>query len=270
MFGFFLKKSFCDIWDNLLGVFIFNILFVFLGLGFFYLAYAITQAGITWLFYLVILLGIMLFCVLALAWGENGANVADFGSIHYRAFFKAIPGCIVDGVLLGLFICIVFYVSEVCLQYYFIEQKSLLGFFLGSVVFWLDVMIILSLQWFIPLRSLMHNNFRKTLKKCFIIFYDNTGFSIAMFIYNILMIALSIFCIGMMPSVTGIIIANCNALRLRLYKYDYLEEHPELKTKRERSQIPWEELIYEDKETLGPRKFKSFLFPWKDDKQQNL
>ena len=29
-----------------------------------------------------------------------------------------------------------------------------------------------------------------------------------------------------------------------------------------------EELIYEDRETLGPRKLRTFLFPWKDD--QNL
>ena len=36
------------------------------------------------------------------------------------------------------------------------------------------------------------------------------------------------------------------------------------KTKKERRQIPWEELIYEDRETLGPRKLKSFIFPWKD------
>jgi hypothetical protein len=47
-----------------------------------------------------------------------------------------------------------------------------------------------------------------------------------------------------------------------------LEEHPELKTKKERKNIPWEELIYEDRETLGPRTFRSFLFPWKDG--QNL
>ena len=84
------------------------------------------------------------------------------------------------------------------------------------------------------------------------------------------MVALSVLLIGLTPSIGGISIAKQNALRIRLYKYDYLEEHPELKTKKERRQIPWEELIYEDRETLGPRKLRSFLFPWKDDQQQNL
>jgi hypothetical protein len=55
-----------------------------------------------------------------------------------------------------------------------------------------------------------------------------------------------------------------NALRLRLYKYDYLEAHPEIKTAKERRIIPWDELIQEDKDALGPRSFKSFIFPWKE------
>ena len=69
---------------------------------------------------------------------------------------------------------------------------------------------------------------------------------------------------------SGITIGNTNALRILLYKYDYLEEHPELRTKKERRCIPWNELIREDKEILGPRKLRSFLFPWKDDQRQDL
>ena len=94
---------------------------------------------------------------------------------------------------------------------------------------------------------------------------DNTGFSIIMGLYNLLLLALSILPIGFFPSVAGISISKHNAFRLRMYKYDYLEQHPELKTPKERRQIPWEELIYEDREALGPRKFRSFIFPWKED-----
>ena len=94
---------------------------------------------------------------------------------------------------------------------------------------------------------------------------DNTGFSIFMALYTIILGALSILPIGFFPSIAGIGIAKANAFRLRMYKYDYLEEHPELKTPRERRNIPWEELIFEDRETLGPRKLRSFLFPWKEE-----
>ena len=83
--------------------------------------------------------------------------------------------------------------------------------------------------------------------------------------HNLILLALSVLPIGFFPSVAGIAIAKQNAFRIRMYKYDYLEEHPELKTPRERRRIPWEELIYDDRETLGPRKLRSFLFPWKED-----
>ena len=133
------------------------------------------------------------------------------------------------------------------------------------MICWIDLFIILAFQWFIPIRSLMHNNFKKCLKKSFLIFFDNKGFTFLTALYNLVLIAISVFFIGFIPSFSGILLANTNALRIRLYKYDYLEEHPELETRAEQKQIPWEELIYEDREALGPRKFKSFIFPWKED-----
>ena len=110
----------------------------------------------------------------------------------------------------------------------------------------------------------MHNNFRKCLRKCFIIFFDNTGFSILVALNNLVLFIFSVLFVGLIPSIGAMVINNQNNLRIRLYKYDYLEEHPELNNKKDRKKIPWEELIYDDRETLGPRKFKSFLFPWKE------
>jgi hypothetical protein len=49
-----------------------------------------------------------------------------------------------------------------------------------------------------------------------------------------------------------------------LYKYDWLEEHPELTTRAEQKKVPWNELLAEDDETVGHRTFKSFFFPWKE------
>ena len=67
----------------------------------------------------------------------------------------------------------------------------------------------------------------------------------------------------MLPGFTGVLLAPVNALKLRLYKYDWLEEHPEL-TPQERKHIPWYELIADDNEAIGPRTFKSFFLPWKE------
>ena len=62
---------------------------------------------------------------------------------------------------------------------------------------------------------------------------------------------------------TGIMITNMNAFRLRMYKYDWLEVNPDL-TMEERKDVPWDALIAKDKKTLGPRPLKSFIFPWKE------
>ena len=41
-----------------------------------------------------------------------------------------------------------------------------------------------------------------------------------------------------------------------------LTEVPE-KDRDRRNDVPWDELIADDKESLGPRNWKSFVFPWK-------
>ncbi len=285
MYGFLIKKSFCDGWDNLLLVLITNVIGLF-----FILAIVLASSGINALFgkgitpemvdqevpailwliqgvlFLLLCIGISILCF---AFGEMAAKIADFDGVHIADFFKAIPGVLKDAILFGLMIGVGLIILVACLFFYFFQGNSIISFMAGALLFWLAVICILSLQWFIPLRSNMHNNFGKCLKKCFIIFFDNTGFSILVFLYTIILTAISVFMMGFLPSFAGILINKANALRIRLYKYDYLEEHPEIKTKKERNYIPWDELIQDDKDALGPRKLRSFLFPWKDiDNQQ--
>lgn len=278
MYGFILKKNFFDAWDNLLSVIITNILFLLTGLGIVILsafftnhcAETITDGAFYSIQMLILLLGLIVLSIIAFAYGELAAKIVDFKGIGLLDFFKEIPGVLKDAILFAILIAAIIFVSGYSLTYYMIQQQSFMGLCVGALLFWIDIFILLSLQWFIPIRSAMHNSFRKTLKKCFIIFFDNTGYSILLAINNLVMIALSVLFIGFIPSIGGISIAKQNALRIRLYKYDYLEEHPELRTKKERRQIPWEELIYDDRETVGTRKLRNLLFPWKDDQQQNL
>ena len=272
MYGFLFKKNFCDGWDNLVSVVITNVLFLFSMIGIVVLSAFVTQKlgeNTTDLsFYLIqtgiLLLGIFIICIFSLAYGEVAVKIADFNGIHIWDFFKKIPGVLKDAALFAILITLVIFISSYCIYFYIFQQQSLLNLFIGVLICWVDIFIILTLQWFVPIRCTFHNGFFKCLKKCLYIFMDNTGFSIFMALHNLLMIAISILPIGFFPSIAGIAIARQNAFRLRLYKYDYLEEHPELQTKKERRQIPWEELIYDDREILGPRKLKSFIFPWKE------
>ena len=109
----------------------------------------------------------------------------------------------------------------------------------------------------------MNNGFLKCLKKCYIITFDNLGFTLGLTFLNIAHLLLTVITLGITPGLTGITITNTNALRLRLYKYDWLEVNPELSNK-EKKRVPWNELLARDKEILGPVTFKTFIKPWKN------
>ena len=261
MYLFFIKKNFYDSWDNMLTLIVVNIVVMAASLGLLSLIYALHRST-SLVIALIILFGIVM-SILALAAGEIASSAANFGSAHIADFFRAIPSCIADGIRFGLVLAVVGAASYVCIPFYFV-QKTLPAMFIGSMFVWLVIFTLLSLQWFVAIRSLLHNNFRKCIKKCFLIFFDNIWFSLFMAAYTFFLTALSVFLLGLLPSLSGIAMAQVNAFRLRLYKYDYYEAHPELKTPKEKRCIPWDELLQNDKETLGPRSFKSLIFPWKE------
>ena len=268
MFGFIIKKSFCDGWDNLLSLILSNLVFLFTGIGLVLLNGLASRSDI--LILLTVILSAIVLSILAFAYSDLAAHIANFDGIHILDFFKAIPSVLKDATLFGLLNSAVILISSFSIRYYFVEMGSIFGFALGCAIFWIVFFYVLAMQWFIPIRALMHNDFKKCLKKSFIILFDNTGFTLAIALYNLIMLVLSVVCIGFFPSMSGILIADTNALRILLYKYDYLEEHPELQTKKERRNIPWDTLLEEDRQILGPRKLRSFIFPWKDDQMQEL
>ncbi|MDR0683993.1 MAG: hypothetical protein LBF83_02555, partial [Spirochaetaceae bacterium] len=100
----------------------------------------------------------------------------------------------------------------------------------------------------------------KIIKKSFIIFFDNPGLCIFAFFHNLALLALSVLLAFLIPGPAGILLFLDEALRLRLLKYDWLEENPDA----DRRKIPWESLLIEEREKTGSRSFKSFIFPWKD------
>ena len=273
MYGFLFKKNFCDGWDNLFSVVVINVLFLISMVGIVLLSSFVTSKLGTdttnMAFYLIqtgiLLLGVFIFNIFDFAYGELAQKIANFEGIHFLDFFKRIPGVLPDAFLFSVLIVAIVFISTYSIYFYIVQQQSMVGLFVGALLFWVDIFLLLAFQWFVPIRSTFHNKFGKCLKKCFIIFMDNTGFSLIIALYNLLLLAVSILPIGFFPSLAGISISKHNAFRLRMYKYDYLEEHPELKTQKERRNIPWEELIYDDREALGPRKLRSFLFPWKEE-----
>jgi hypothetical protein len=85
-------------------------------------------------------------------------------------------------------------------------------------------------------------------------------FAVGLAIGGVFIMLVSFVTAFLVPGITGLAIWYQSALRLRMYKYDYLEEHPDT-PKRE---IPWDALIYDDRERVGKRTLRGMIFPWKE------
>ena len=261
MVGFFLKKNFFDGWDNFILLVLFNtagILIIFL---FFGLAYAVSAAPA--LPILILFMGIIVMGVLCLASSHLMSRIADYQSVSLKDIGEEIRRTWKHGALFAVIETFCWIVVQVSVPYYFSFQHFL-GLFLGVTVLWIFTVIQLSLLWFFPIRSRLESNFLKCLKKCFIVFFDNTGFTIFMLLYSVVLVILTPFLAFLAPGFSGILLAWNNAFKLRMYKYDWMEQHSEIPIQTARKQIPWDELLAEDREMVGTRTLRNFIFPWKD------
>lgn len=271
MFGFFFKKNVCDLWDNLFYTVIcnfFSLIALFASFLMFTAALNAPLAGTLKIAAVLASLaaGCTLVCTVGIALGDNAARIAQFNSARYGNFFRRIAASLRDGALCGIFIAAVISIAAISMPFYYRmwnSSRNPLWFVFMVIIFWFVITTAFALQWLLPVRSLLHNGFKKSLKKSYIIFFDNLGFSFAVTLVNILNTLISVITFGLYPGTAGIVLTNTNALRILLYKYDWLEVNPGLPPK-ERKNVPWNELLAKDKKTLGPRTLKGFFFPWKE------
>lgn len=257
MTGFFIKKAFFDGWDNLLSL-------VVLNLG----VLAVLAAGT----YIPILFGEAWQAVIASAFAAavllglyNGGvaflarEMADYQRPDLRAVVdgvrKAFPMSLWFGLInalhiLGLTLIVPFYY----------QMGGIVGLAALSLVFWVSIAWWLAGQWFFPLMVQLPGSLKTILKKCFLLFFDNPGFTIFLALHGMFTFLVSILTALLMPGVCSVTLARQGALRLLLLKYDYLEEHPEA----DRKKIPWEALLAEERELVGHRTLKGMIFPWKE------
>lgn len=261
MIGFFIKKNFFDGWDNLLSLVFPNLLiFAFVVGGYFLADVALNLS----LLVSILVLGIF-WCgtsIAIFAFGSCAAEIANFKSVTFKDWLKNFPSVWKDGLIFGLITGILATLGAITIPFY-LQMEGMVGLFLAALVFWFLLVCVLAFQWVLPIQSIMNNDLKKSIKKSFIIFFDNPGFSLFMFLYTIFLVVLSIALFMIAPSFCGIVLAHTNGLRLRLYKYDWLESHPDA-SPAEKKHIPWKELVAEDRDNVGPRTLKNFIFPWKE------
>ena len=261
MVGFFLKKNFFEGWDNFLPLALFNLAFIVIAFLFFTLAYACTSIPV--LFFTVLFAGMLTLGTFLLPVSNLTARIADYKSFSIKEIGTELRQTWRHGCFFAALESFCWCVIGITVPYYF-ALRSFLGLFLGICLIWIFAIIQLSLLWFFPIRSRLETHFGKCLKKCFILFFDNTGFTLFMVLYSLFLAILTPFLAFLIPGFSGLLLAWNNACKLRLYKYDWIEQHPEIPIQTARKQVPWEDLLAEDRETVGTRSIRNLIFPWKD------
>jgi hypothetical protein len=269
MIGFLIKKNFFDLWDNMLRIVLLNLGFLAsLAIPVFIptlipipaLSVAVFGAGLLWC------------CIYLAAAALSVKAISDYSAFGFADFWKNLKAGWPAGTAIGVTGFLFFVMARIIIPFYW-NMHNMLGLLLAAVIFWTLALAVASFQFFLAIRARLDTKLKKIFKKCFIIFFDNPGFALFTLLHTIVTLFLSLFLAFLLPGPAGMLLFLDEAVRLRLLKYDWLEASSkeddvskgdaESPPSRKR-QIPWDEILIEEREKTGTRSFRSFIFPWKD------
>ena len=259
MIGFLIKKGFFDLWDNMLIVGLMNICYL-IPLGLMYLAVALSAAD----YPTVLSMAILVVAMLVFSLYSLGVNAITYGFSHYKKRgFAAIKEALRfhwGHAVLHFAVCLLIGFTAIFVIPFYFAIGNYFGIIMGMLVFWIIVAVIMSMQYFFPLCFHMEADKPfKTFKKCFLIVADNFGTTMFLILRTIFDLVLTILTATLLPGLAGITLSRMDTVNLLMKKYDFLEENPDA-TKKD---INWEDLLYEEKQLVGPRSIKNMIFPWK-------
>jgi hypothetical protein len=259
MIGFLIKKAFYDLWDNMFRIALLNLGFIASVAAATLLPSVIPVPALQLAVFIV---GVLWCFVYLAATALSVRAISDYGTFGFADFWANIKQGWPAGLLMGAIYFLLITMAIFVIPFY-LDLKTLAGILPAAVIFWTLVLSLISFQFFFAIRARLDTKPAKIIKKCFIIFFDNPGFSIFSVLYSIATLVVSAVPAFLIPGPAGILLFLDEGLRLRLLKYDWLEENPDPSAPRRR-QIPWDAILIDEREKTGTRTFRNFIFPWKD------
>jgi uncharacterized membrane protein YesL len=190
-------------------------------------------------------------------------EIADYKRPGIKDFFAYIKETYKPSAMFAIIFSTFLLILIVSGGYYLIDNPKIGELKTGSIFFVILCLLaftaFLASQFFFPLQSSINTKVKKNIKKMFLILFDNIGFSIILYIINIIVLLLSLVTVFLFFGLAVNLLLMTVGFKLRLYKYAYLEKKPGTMNKN----IPWNELLAHDNETIGKRNLKSMFFPWK-------
>ena len=256
MFGFLIKKTFFDMWDNMFRILIMNLGYILIFSLFLLLP---VFSGLPILQDATVVTGVALFALYTGVVSRMCSEISDYKQPGFSDIARFLKESYGSSLILAVALSVYAVVVSVAFQFYG-GMKNVAGPLAFALLFWVTVAWIFASQYFFPIQSRLDRKFRKIFRKTFLVFFDNPGFSIGLFIVTAIVAVLSIFTALLLPGISTILLLWNGAFKLRLYKYDWLEQNPGVNKR----SIPWDALLVEDRERVGKRTLKGMIFPWKE------
>jgi len=256
MILFLIKKTFFDMWDNLLSIFLLNMGFLLVAAGGFY---ALSLMSHPLFFFGTAFLAFLALCLYTGVVAMMTRDIANYQSPEFRNVIPYLKETWKVSTVLALLILAQLLIVEIVMPWY-LGLKNLVGLAIGSLLFWFSLTWWLAAQYYFPIRAQIDTEIKNIFRKCFIFFFDNTIFSIGLAIGSVLIALLSSLVMFLLPGVAVVLLWHQSALKLRLYKYTYLETNPQA----DRKKIPWNDILAEERDRVGTRSLRGMIFPWKE------
>jgi hypothetical protein len=206
----------------------------------------------------LLLIGVAALAVLCGAASRMTADIVDYKQPGFAEFFGFLKQSWANSLLgAGLLAAYLFVVS---VAFPFYAGKGVVGWLAMGLLFWVTVAALLAAQYFFPIQSRLDRKFRKIIRKSFLLLFDNTIFTFGLLAVALVIFVASAFTAFLLPGVATVFLWWSTALKLRLYKYDWLEQNPGA----DRRKVPWDALLIDDRERVGKRTLKGMIFPWKE------
>lgn len=259
MLGFTIKKAFFDLWDNLLPVALLNIGFIAITALVFSLTNLLAALDT---FLVAVLIPTVMIMVATMYLGGvalTTRDMSDYESFEFKQTLRYFRQALPASAVLGAIYVAQFFITSIAVPFY-VQIDNLFGLTALVFLFWASVIWLLSSQYYFPIRSRLDTSIKKILKKCFIMFFDNTGFSLFVAIGAFLLAAVSLPLALLVPGPAGVMLWIQSSFKVRLLKYDYLEENQDAN----RRHIPWDSLLVDEEQRVGKRTLRGMIFPWKE------
>ena len=138
MFKFFLKKNFCDGWDNFFFLVLSNAVNIALLVGsFFAISYSASVHPLLPNATVIVCSGILMTSIFA--WGANAAKIADFREATFSIFFTSLKQVWKIGFAFGAFIALGLLLARFAVAYYlrlYFMDGKLVGLIVTAALGW--------------------------------------------------------------------------------------------------------------------------------------